>query len=162
MFALKYDDYPQLSSKCLSLGPAARTAYLAPTVDKVPQGALVQVGQPRDINTIEWFASPDDMCRALAGLAGLRGVAGLGPVASVLSIDDGEIDLTQADWPTLWFKGGSEPGVRTLGYLGRDAVGSTNVVVAMTENSRQARPAAATAQRLDVIAGAFGLLARTR
>ena len=87
--------------------------------------------RPSDIDTIEYFASPDDICRAFAGLQQLAAQPGLAPLGSILSANDGSIGLDPAQWPTVWFKGGSEPGVLTLGYLATNSKGQTFVVVAM-------------------------------
>jgi hypothetical protein len=77
----------------------------------------------------------------------------------VLSVNDGGIGLSASLWPTVWFKGGSEPGVLTLGYLARDASGHTFVVIALTENPAKAFDQQTSALRLlAVISGAFGLL----
>jgi hypothetical protein len=159
LFALKYDDFPKLADHFLSLGPSARAAYLRSTIDAVPVGAEVAVSSPRDVDTIEWFASPDDLCRAFVGLRSLRAERGLGPIGTVLSVNDGGIDLSASLWPTVWFKGGSEPGVLTLGYLARDNKGQTFVVVVMIDNPTDAFNEQATAlQLLGVVAGAFDLL----
>ena len=87
--------------------------------------------RPRDTGTIEWFASPDDICRAFAGLQQLAAQPRLAPLGSVLSANNGGVGLDPAQWPTVWFKGGSEPGVLTLGYLATNSKGQTFVVVAM-------------------------------
>ena len=68
MFVLKWHDFPTLAERYLSLSPAKRLDYLDTTVDKVPAGAITSTSLPRDINSIEWFASPKDICRAFAGL----------------------------------------------------------------------------------------------
>ncbi len=52
---------------------------------------------PRDIDTIEWFASPDDICRAFAGLQRLAAQPKLAPLGSVLSINNGGIGLGKAE-----------------------------------------------------------------
>lgn len=161
LFALKYGDYPTLADRYLSLGRSARAAYLASTIDKFSAAAEVASTQPRDVNSIEWFASPMDLCRALSGLHTLAAERGLGPIASVMSINDGGIELSRSIWPTIWFKGGSEAGVLTLGYLARDASGHTDVVVVLTENPRAALDEESDAvSLLSTIAGAFGLLRR--
>ena len=38
--------------------------------------------------------------------------------------NDGGIGLSRTAFPTVWFKGGSEPGVVTLNYLARDRSGA--------------------------------------
>jgi len=160
MFALKYHDFPAMADHYLSLNPSQRAAYLAGTVDKVTQGQEQSASAPRDINSIEWFASADDICRALAGLAKFQAEPGLGPLATVLSTNNGGLNLNAGTWPRVWFKGGSEPGVLTLGYLARDSSGQTFVVVVLTEDT--AKPVqeslSVEIQALDVVAGAFGLL----
>jgi len=159
LFALKYDDFPSVARHYLSLSASGRAAYLSSTVDAVPVGDEVGTAAPRDINSIEWFASADDLCRAFAGLATLQVEPGLGPIDTVLSTNDGGIGLDKGVWPRIWFKGGSEAGVLTLGYLARDAGGHTFVVIAMAENPTKAFDQQASALRLlAVISGAFALL----
>ena len=158
LFALKYDDFPALARHYLSLGRSGRVAYLRSTVDAA---AAEEVGSaaPRDINSIEWFASADDLCRAFAGLASLSAEPGLHPLDTVLSTNDGGIGLNRTEWPTVWFKGGSEAGVLTLGYLARDASGHTFVVIALTENPAKTFDEQTSALRLlAIVSGAFGLL----
>ena len=160
LFTLKYDDFPALADHYLALGPAQRAAYLTTTVDKVPASAEQPATEPRDVNSIEWFASAQDLCRAFTGLAALEAEPGLAPINTVLSSNNGGIGLSTTTWPRIWFKGGSEPGVLTLGYLARDDAGGTFVVIALTED--QAQPVqeslAAEIQDLNVITGAFNLL----
>ncbi|MGA2804074.1 MAG: serine hydrolase [Acidimicrobiales bacterium] len=160
MFALKYHDFPAMADHYLSLNSSERAAYLTSTVDKVTAGEEQSASAPRDINSIEWFASADDICRALAGLAKFQAEPGLGPIATVLSTNNGGLNLNSGTWPRVWFKGGSDPGVLTLGYLARDSSGQTFVVVVLTEDT--AKPVqeslSVEIQALDVAAGAFGLL----
>jgi hypothetical protein len=158
LFALHYYDFPVLAKDYLSLSPAKRASYLASTVDAVPADAEVAPSTPRDVNTIEWFASPDDLCKTFCGLATLQTEPGLSPLNTILSTNDGGIALSAATWPRIWFKGGSEPGVLTLGYLARDSQGHTYVVIALTENPARALSEASTLQLLAVVQGAFGLL----
>ena len=160
MFALKYHDFPAMADHYLSLSPSGRAAYLSGTVDKVTAGEEQSASAPRDINSIEWFASADDICRALAGLAVLQAEPGLGPIATVLSTNKGGLNLNPGTWPRVWFKGGSEPGVFTLGYLARDSSGQTFVVVMLTEDTSKPvqESVAVEIHALDVVAGAFTLL----
>jgi hypothetical protein len=108
---------PALAKKYLSLAPGQRAASLASMVDPLPfRQAQAQSlpGSPTDIDTIEYFASPDDICRAFAGLQQLAAQPALAPLGPILSADSAGIGLDPAQWPTVWFKGGSEPGVLTL------------------------------------------------
>jgi hypothetical protein len=159
-FLLKDAGYPALADKYLSLGPGRRAAFLASSVDPLPLSRLTPGGwtQPRNIDTIEWFASPDDICRAFAGLHQLATQPRLAPVGSVLSVNSGDIGLGKPQWPTVWFKGGSEPGVLTLGYLATNSKGQTFVVVAMLGNPAAALPPSATIALLAIAHGAFELI----
>jgi beta-lactamase class A len=163
LFALKYADFPLLADHYLSLDRAQRAAYLTSTVDGVTTGQEQAAAEPRDINSIEWFAAPTDVCRAFSGLAQLAHAPGLSPVGGALSLNDGGVDLPRARWPSVWFKGGSESGVLTLGYRARDAGGRTFVVVAMIENPRAAFvEELVTTKLLDVVSSAFALLESRR
>ena len=160
LFTLKYHDFPAMADHYLALSPAQRAAYLTTTVDKVPASAEQPAPLPHDIGSIEWFASAQDLCHAFTGLAALQAEPGLNPISTVLSANNGGVGLSATTWPRIWFKGGSEPGVLTLGYLARDNAGGTFVVIVLTED--QAQPVqeslAAEVQGLNVVTGAFNLL----
>jgi beta-lactamase class A len=158
MFALKWHDFPTLANHYLALAPGQRLAYLTSTVDKVPSSAISSSNSPRDINSIEWFASPSDICRAFAGLSTLANERGLSPLRTILSTNNGGIELSATTWPQIWFKGGSEPGVLTLGYLARDDSGKTYVVVEMLENTKKPLASSSTLLGLGVATGALKLL----
>ncbi|SEO52155.1 serine hydrolase [Amycolatopsis saalfeldensis] len=113
--------------------------------------------QPRDIDQIEWFASPADICRAYAGLLRLDQPG----VHHALSRNDDGLNLDVSQFPAVWYKGGSEPGVVTLHYLARTADGR-----ALGASFMASDPIAApdtitlTAKAQSVIRGMFHLLAR--
>ena len=81
---LKILNYPALANRYLSLAPGQRAAFLASSVDPLPfsQAQVQNLAQawtePRDIDSIEYFASPDDICRAFAGLQRLAAQAQAG------------------------------------------------------------------------------------
>jgi beta-lactamase class A len=158
LFALHYAHFPAMAAHYLALKPKARPAYLSSTVDKVPSSDEIAATAPRDINTVEWFASPDDLCRVFSGLTALQSEPGLGPLGTILSTNNGGIGLSSTTWPTIWFKGGSESGVLTLGYLARDDQGHTYVVIALTDNPARPLGPTATDQLVQVVVGAFGIL----
>ena len=164
LFVLKLDDWPALASRYLALGAAGRQAMLTGTVDRVPLSALHVTAptgwtQPRDIGTLEWFASPADICRVYASLAALSRQPGLAPVASILEINNGSLNLDPRQWSTTWFKGGSEPGVATLNYLATTRTGQSYVVSALAANPSAPIPSTATAQLIGAIKAAFTLAA---
>jgi beta-lactamase class A len=141
VFQMKLLHYPALADRYLRLAPGQRAAFLASAVDPLPfspaqvKEKLAQQGnQPRDVDTIGWFASPDDICRAFAGLQQLAAQPRLAPLGPILSDKYGGLGLDPARWPTIWYKGGSEPGVSTLGYLATNSHGQTVVVTVMLSN----------------------------
>jgi hypothetical protein len=66
--------------------------------------------------------------------------------------------LDEISWPTVWFKGGSEPGVETLGYMATNSSGQTFVVSVMLSNATAALAPSATGALLEAVTGAFGLM----
>ena len=160
-FVMKYFD-PALAQRYLSLAPGPRAAFLASSVDSLPvtpaQLQNLGTGLPTDIDTIEWFASPDDICRAFAGLQQLAAQPALAPLGPILSANNGDTVLDPARWPTVWYKGGSEPGVLTLGYLATNSKGQTFVVVAMLSDPAAALSPSATPELLAIVRGAFELI----
>jgi hypothetical protein len=162
LFVLKYADYPTYAGAYLRLPVAQRAAYLDDVVDRVPLSdvdltAAAQAG-PRDIGSIEWYASPSDICAVYAQLYADASSASLAPVSTALSYNNGDIGLSRSTWPLVWYKGGSETGVLSLGYLARRADGTVAVVV--LELSDPAKPIAAdvTLRALADLTVAFDLV----
>jgi hypothetical protein len=155
---LHYVNYPTLANEYLALAPSERSSFLTSSVDPLPLSDVKESGEPRDIDSIEWFASPMDICRAFGGLQVLSAKSGLSPLASILSLNSGGIGLDPSKWPTVWFKGGSEPGVITVGYLAKDSQGQTYVVTAMLSNPDSALSPNAVLRALATVKAAFGLV----
>ena len=158
LFLLHYVNYPTLANAYLALVPNKRAAFLAASVSPLSLNEVRASTEPRDIDSIEYFASPDDICRAFAGLQQLSHQSKLSPLASILSVNYGGLGLNQSQWPSVWFKGGSEPGVLTLGYLARNSKGETFVVSAMVSNPTTALAPSATGVLLEIAKGAFQLV----
>jgi Beta-lactamase enzyme family len=160
-FILKLSQWPALANRYIAANQPGRQALLASTIDRAPLPALAAAQAfvtPRDIDTIEWFASPDDICRAFAGLRQLAAQPRLAPLGSILSANDGGIGLDPAQWPTVWFKGGSEPGVATVGYLATNSKGQTFVVVVMLSDPAAALSPSTPTGLLAMVRGAFALV----
>ena len=164
MFILKLSQWPAMANRYIAANQAGRRALLAGTVDPAPLPAVAAAQAwttPRDINSIEWFASADDICRAYTALAALARRPGLSPIGQVLSLNDGGLQLDPAQWKTTWFKGGSEPGVLTLAYLATTRTGHSYVVTVLAENpSQPINQATAAPALLSAIKAAFTLAAR--
>ncbi|MEU8610354.1 serine hydrolase [Actinoplanes sp. NPDC048791] len=154
-FALKGWHYPAAAASYAALSPALR-ARMLPLLDRVPLTSITAWPNPRMIDKVEWFGSPVDMCQAYAGLWRQHEPA----VNAALTINDGGVALPAAEFPTVWFKGGSEPGVLTLNYFARAADG--DLVTASLMLSDPARPLDETAvapQAVALLRGALQLTA---
>jgi hypothetical protein len=133
-------------------------------IDRAPLPALATAATwttPRDIDSLEYFASANDICRAYASLADLASRPGLAQIGEVLSLNDDGLALNPAQWKTTWFKGGSEPGVLTMTYLATTRTGHSYVVTALAENpSQPIDETIAVPVMLSAVKGAFTLAAR--
>jgi beta-lactamase class A len=164
LFTLKLDQWPALAQRYIAASQAGRRALLANLVDRAPLPAATAPAAwrtPRDINSIEWFASANDICHVYASLAALARRPGLSPVADVLEIFEGSLGLDPAQWQATWFKGGSEPGVLTYTYMATTRTGHSYVVAVLAENpSAPTDKATAMPAVLSAVKGAFTLAAR--
>jgi hypothetical protein len=136
VFVLKGDHYPRLANHYLAAPRAARAGILDRTAD-VPTSTLRFSVKPRDVGSIEWFASPDDLCRAFSGLLKQNRNPRLTPVGAALSINGGGLFLDPNHYAVTWFKGGSEQGVLTLNYLVKSTSGSVLVNSVMLSDPRR-------------------------
>ncbi|AXX30687.1 serine hydrolase [Actinosynnema pretiosum subsp. pretiosum] len=153
LLTLKGFQYPAAATVYTALPQRLREAALN-AVGRVPRTAVQPWTEPRAIDQLEWFGSPVDMCAAMAGLW-----QGHDPqLAKAMSINDGGIALPSARFPTIWFKGGSEPGVLTLSYLVRRDDGTLLTASAMLSDPENALDEATAApQVLAVLRGALQL-----
>jgi hypothetical protein len=145
LFALRSVDYPALADSYLADPRAQRAAELA-ALDQIPLSQLSGWTQPEMIDQIEWFASPEDMCRTYAGLWRENAEPEMSGIGGALSVNDGGIGLDPARYPLVWFKGGSEPGVLTLNYLARASDGQIIVSSLMLANPGSAFDETAAAE----------------
>jgi hypothetical protein len=107
---LKVDAPASLMNAYARAGSAGRSRLLR-RVDAIPLSLKgVSWNKPIEIGTIEWFASPADLGRALVALGKLSARPGLAPIRSILAINPG-IPLDPSVWPYVGYKGGSEEGV---------------------------------------------------
>jgi beta-lactamase class A len=158
MFLLHY--VPGLADGYLATPPDQRAAFLAYDVDPrhITEISLGLSTDPRFVDTIERFASPDDICRAFAGLQDLSTTPSGAPLSTILSQETAGVGLEPDQWPTVWYKGGSEPGVLTLGWLATNSDGETFVVTAMVANPDAALAPDSITQLRDLGKDAFALL----
>jgi beta-lactamase class A len=120
LFALKLAA-PASLRDAFAAGDTALREKLLPSVDVLTPTLAQASGwtMPRQIDSIEWFASPADLARAISALEAQSHEAGLAPLRQILAINPG-VRLDPATWSYVGYKGGSEPGViSTTWYLER-------------------------------------------
>lgn len=102
----------------LALNEARKRDYLDKTIAGTsPDLAAAKAwSTAHRIDTLEWFASSDDLCRAMAALWTRSRDPKTEPIAAVLAKNPG-LPLDAATWPYIGYKGGSEPGVMNMTYL---------------------------------------------
>ena len=157
MFALKLSATPSLRAAYVAGGPTQRLRLLA-RVAALPV-SLAQASRwttPREISSIEWFASPDDLARAMLALQTLSRRPGLAPLHAILARNLG-IAFDRKTWRYVAFKGGSEPGVLSLTWLLGRADGHDFVLSIVLNDSTRGID---TAGAVTVAQGAVDLLAK--
>ncbi|MEV4257967.1 serine hydrolase, partial [Spirillospora sp. NPDC049652] len=129
-------DYPAGARRYLAL-PAGKRAEALSGLDAVKLADVKPWEKPRDVDRIGWFASPLDVCAAFKGLSDRAAKPGQSPLGHALSMVDGGIQLDPKKYPTVWYKGGGEPGVLTANYLARTSGGRVIVTSAMLSDPKR-------------------------
>ncbi len=125
MFRLKGVDGGKPGDAYLARDVAGKRAYLENEISAIGMDAVdvSSLARPNRPDTIEWFASANDLCRAMDWL---RRATEKGPSSAareLLAINPG-LDVSKSRFPYVGFKGGSEGGVLNLSFLLRSAGGS--------------------------------------
>ncbi len=134
MFLLKFDaanaGYADLTSD-------ERRSYLD---DTLAGQSFSQISEsdipppPWDIDRLEWYATPDDICKTFVRLAEISTRAGMSPVAEALGTNPGT-EIDRSKWDTVWYKGGSEPGVFAMSWYLVDVDGNSVVATGALNDS---------------------------
>jgi hypothetical protein len=126
------------------LAEYARAA--APTrveiLESFPETALSGLeipSAPVEVETVEWFASPRDLCELMVGLWDQSLLPEMEPLAEALAGEPG-IAPKPGRWSEVWFSGGSEPGVLTVVWLTDDGGSNRRVTVGSIVNPDKAFP----------------------
>lgn len=147
--------YPKAKLDAYLAAPVAeQRQILANVIDKIPYSALQNLPdqtKPIELERVEWFATRNDLARAMLYLQTQAEKPGLLPVTEILSLEtplpfDGEV------WPYVGYKGGSEVGllsgtwllhradgrrfVLSLGFVNPDAGLDMNAAVAVMGAAR--------------------------
>ncbi len=155
MFTLKY----------VSNGEKARTYALASLSERkrilqelagVPNSAIVETTTPVLPDSVEWFASTPDLCRAISWFRTNSAESSKNSVLGVLAINPG-LNISKEQWSHVGFKGGSEPGVMNLTYLLQRKDGEWFALSATILNRTQPVDEAAFAALISGMIQALGL-----
>ncbi len=118
MFTLKLNSDATLAERYIESDAGARRAMLDGEVAAgSPNIAMASFWVlPRMIDTLEWYASAEELCRTIADLSRMgSSEEGMEPVIGALSINPG-IPLSREVWAGFAYKGGSEPGVMNMTF----------------------------------------------
>ena len=133
-FALKGNNFADLRPLFLKGDDGAQRKLIDAHRDRLTLGNVdgVSFGAgPRFIDSIEWFASPNDIARLMVDLRARQSET----LLTAMAINNGVGPNAAADWNYLGYKGGSENGVLSMSLLGeRKRDGKWFVVTASWNN----------------------------
>ena len=113
--ALKVGPASGLSIQWLEGDEETRRSILTQISDITPGDLPIQEWvEPIQPDQLEWFASPNDLCALAAGLLGLTDA--VPEIGDILAMNPG-IPAEPGTWDTIWFKGGSEPGLAAAWFV---------------------------------------------
>lgn len=142
-FALKGNNFADLRTQFVAGDDAAQRRLLDTNADRLVLAHVDGVsfgGKPRFIDSLEWFATPNDLARALADLKARNNPRAM----AAMAINNGVGPAAAADWRYLGYKGGSELGVLSMSLLGQRKSDGQWVVVTASWNNPDADVAAET------------------
>ena len=133
-FALKGNNFNDLRPLFIKGDDAAQRKLIEDNQNRLTlanvDGVSFTAG-PRFIDSLEWFASPNDVARVMADLRARQSKT----LLAAMAINNGVGPVAAADWTYLGYKGGSENGVLSMSLLGqRKSDGKWFVVTASWNN----------------------------
>ena len=133
-FALKGNNFESERAAFVAGDDAAQRKLIDANQRRLTLGNVDGVsfaGGPRFIDSLEWFASPNDVCRLMIDLRSRNSPTAM----SAMAINPGVNPGATKDWSWLGYKGGSELGVISMSLLGqRKSDGKWFVVTASWNN----------------------------
>jgi hypothetical protein len=137
-FAIKLRFSPDQLASYLTRSEASKRSMLTKQVDPLADtlGDDEEWINPTDIDSIEWFASAGDLCRAIAFLQNQATKPGMEPVADALSLNPG-VPWDTATWRYVGYKGGYETGVKSYVWLLQRADGRWFALTAIINDPKQ-------------------------
>lgn len=129
-FKIKYSSAP---GKYLSLGSVGEKRKF---LEKIKKDKLdlrrLKLGEPVHIDTVEWFASPEELCRLMDYFRKKNDKY----ANVILSLNPG-LDVKTAGFRFAGFKGGGEPGVMSLTWLLQTRTGTWYCVSAAVNDGKE-------------------------
>ncbi|MBK6414206.1 serine hydrolase [Sphingopyxis sp.] len=133
-FALKGDNFARERTAFIAGDDAAQRTLIESNQTRLTLANVDGVsfaGGPRFIDSLEWFASPNDVARLMIDLRNRNSPTAMAAMAINPGINPGAIK----DWAWLGYKGGSELGVISMSMLGqRKSDGKWFVITASWNN----------------------------
>ncbi len=133
-FALKGNNFNDLRPLFITSDDAAQRKLIEDSQDRLTLAnvdGVSFIAGPRFIDSLEWFASPNDIARLMIDLR----ARGSRTLLEAMAINNGVGPVAAADWSYLGYKGGSENGVLSMSLLGqRKSDGKWFVVTASWNN----------------------------
>ncbi len=126
-FALKSKANAALRDRFLKANEAGQRALLTSETSKLgfdQVDTTTFANGPAYIDTIEWFASPKDIGALMGNIRRINNKTTL----EIMGVNAGIAPATVAKWKYLGYKGGSEPGVMSMSFLGVTPKGEWRVV----------------------------------
>ena len=134
MIKMKAQPGLKAAHQYLSEPAEQRRELLSKIVSQISFDSLTFYTQPVYIDSIEWFASPNDLCRLMNWIR-LNSLNEPGSeVRKILAISSG-IPIAKKFWQYIGYKGGSEPGVISMTYLLQSIKGDWYVLSAGWNNT---------------------------
>jgi beta-lactamase class A len=119
MFAIKLLASPDEQSAYIAADIARKRTLLDGYGKRDPVEMMEHASSfttPVRVDSLEWLASPEDLCRIMVDLHEQAAASVTAPVGAILSINAGIPD-EKKQYSYIGFKGGSEPGVLNMTYL---------------------------------------------
>jgi hypothetical protein len=135
MFRLKGQPGLAAAHEYLSKTGEGRREILSTVVPQINRDSLVIYTQPVYIDSIEWFASANDLCSVMNWIRLNSTKAPGSEVRNILSINPG-LSISKKSWQYIGYKGGSEPGVLNMTYLLQSVNGEWYVLSAGWNNTK--------------------------
>ncbi len=117
-FAMRIRFSDKQLKRYVDANPSTRRKMLTIDVDKTADTLTLDEiwPGPKWSQSVEWFASPSDLCRAMAYLQQQGQAPGMSPIFDALSINPG-VNFDARTWRYVGFKEGYETGVKSMVWL---------------------------------------------